>query len=215
LLLNGAVLAAHWVSFFHAVQVSTVAVALLGYSSAPVFAAVLEPLGYRERFSGRALAASALILLGAALIVPQWRWDASMFQGMVWGLVSGWTFALLQLLNRRLVRARGSLLLALQLDAVALLVLLPFLPGAWETPSWSDWGLMAIQGVVFTALAHTLFIEALHSVRAQTVAIVSTLEPVYGIALAAWLLAEIPSARTALGGVLILAAVVWMTVRTK
>jgi drug/metabolite transporter (DMT)-like permease len=133
---------------------------------------------------------------------------------MAWGLVSGWTFALLQLLNRRLVRARGSLRLALRLDALALLALLPFLPWVWETPSWRDWGLLAIQGVVFTAVAHTLFIEALRSVRAQTVAIVGTLEPVYGIALAAWLLAEIPDSRTLAGGALILAAVLWTTWRS-
>jgi drug/metabolite transporter (DMT)-like permease len=211
LLINGGILAAHWVSFFHAVQRSSVSIALLGYASAPVFAAVMEPLAYRERFSARALIAPGAILVGAALIVPEWRWQAAEFQGMVWALVSGWTFAVLQLLNRRLVRIQGSLSLALRLDIVALLALAPFLPRAWEAPSMRDWALMAVQGVVFTAIAHTLFIEALRAVRAQTVAIVSTLEPVYGIALAAWLLGEIPEPRTAAGGGLILGAVLWTT----
>src|SRR5689334_9208332 len=42
--LTGVVLALHWVAFFQAIQVSTVAVALLAYATAPVFAALLEPL---------------------------------------------------------------------------------------------------------------------------------------------------------------------------
>jgi drug/metabolite transporter (DMT)-like permease len=213
LLLSGGLLAAHWVSFFHSVQISTVAIALLGYASAPVFAVILEPLGYGEPFSRKSLAASTLIVAGMALIVPEWRWSEALFRGMVWGLVSGFTFALLNLLNRRLVRHAPSLTLALYLDAMALAALLPFLPRVWTPPSWADWGLMAIQGVVFTAVSHTLFIRALNTVQAQTVALVSTLEPLYGILLAAWLLGEIPPMRTVAGGVLILAAVLWVTAR--
>ena len=39
---NGVVLALHWVSFFAAIQVSTVAIGLLGYASFPLFALILE-----------------------------------------------------------------------------------------------------------------------------------------------------------------------------
>ena len=215
MLLNGAVLAAHWVSFFHAVQVATVAIALLGYASAPVFAAILEPLSYGERFSPRALAASALILAGMAWIVPEWRWSEGLARGMVWGLVSGITFAVLNLLNRWLIRDAPSLTVAFYLDGFALAVLLPFLPWWWETPSAADWALMAVQGIVFTAISHTLFIRALHTVQAQIVAFVSTLEPVYGVLLAAWLLGEIPSPRTIGGGAVIMFAVLWVTVRPE
>ena len=41
--LCGLVLAAHWTMFFKSVQVSSVAVGLLSYSSFPVFTAFLEP----------------------------------------------------------------------------------------------------------------------------------------------------------------------------
>ncbi len=208
---NGLVLAVHWVSFFHSVQISTVAIALLGYCSAPVFAGLLEPLWYRESFSARSLLAAVLIVGGMVLIVPSWDWGDSTLQGMVWGLVSGFTFALLQLLNRRLVRVMGSLPLAFYLDLTAMVAMIPFLPLTWSDPSAADIGLMAVQGVVFTAVSHTLFIHALHSVQAQVVAIVGTLEPIYGIALAAWLLGEIPTSRTVVGGAVILTAVAGVT----
>ncbi|MEQ9570407.1 MAG: EamA family transporter, partial [Longimicrobiales bacterium] len=51
----GLLLAVHWVTFFHAIQVSSVAVGLLTFATFPVFAALLEPLLPGERFDGAAL----------------------------------------------------------------------------------------------------------------------------------------------------------------
>jgi drug/metabolite transporter (DMT)-like permease len=48
--LCGLLLAVHWTMFFRSVQVSSVAVGLLAYSSFPVFTAFLEPLLAREKW---------------------------------------------------------------------------------------------------------------------------------------------------------------------
>src|SRR6266513_1446207 len=42
LVLNGALLALHWVTFFAAIQTATVAIGLLGFASFPVFVLILE-----------------------------------------------------------------------------------------------------------------------------------------------------------------------------
>jgi drug/metabolite transporter (DMT)-like permease len=60
-------------------------------------------------------------------------------------------------------------------------------------------GLLLVLGVLCTALAHTLFIESLAVLRTQTASVISALEPVYGIALAALLLGELPALRTLVG----------------
>jgi drug/metabolite transporter (DMT)-like permease len=52
-------------------------------------------------------------------------------------------------------------------------------------------------------------------VRAQTASIISSLEPVYGIVLALFLLDEIPAVRTLLGGAVILTAVLFVTWKEK
>jgi len=39
---NGIVLAVHWVAFFEAIRVSTIAIGLLGYASFPLFVLILE-----------------------------------------------------------------------------------------------------------------------------------------------------------------------------
>lgn len=213
--LCGAVLAFHWVAFFQAIQVSTVAIGLLGYATAPIFAGLLEPWAFREPFSRRTLFAALITMAGIALIVPEWSAQGSTVAGMAWGIAAGFSFAVLSLLNRRLRVRYDAVTLAFYQDGAATLWLAPFLPWFWVQPAPRDLLLLALLGLVFTALAHGLFIQALRTVRARVATLVSNLEPAYGIALAALLLGEIPAPRTLAGGLLILLAVAWVTLRPE
>ncbi|MCZ6556368.1 MAG: DMT family transporter [SAR324 cluster bacterium] len=209
----GVLLVLHWAAFFHSIQVSTVAVGLLAYATAPVFAVLLEPFWFREPFSLRSLLASMLSLAGVALLIARWELGDSTLQGASWGVVAGSSFAVLSLINRELRREHDAAELAFIQDGLAAMLLLPLLPLFWEQPAPRDLALLAVLGVVFTALAHGLYIQALRGVRVRMATLVSTMEHVYGVALAALLLGEIPSPRTIAGGVLILAAVTWVTLK--
>lgn len=211
----GGLLVVHWAAFFHSIQISTVAVGLLAYSTAPVFAAMLEPWWFREPASHRGLLASFLSLGGVALMIPQWQAGNAVLQGVSWGVVAGCSFAVLALLNRELGREVDATNLAFYQDGIAALLLVPVIPLIWIVPTTQDVLLLVLLGVVFTALAHGLFIHALRHVRARMATLVSNLEPVYGIALAAMLLSEIPTPRTIAGGALILGAVLWVTLRPR
>ncbi|HEV2220929.1 MAG TPA: DMT family transporter, partial [Casimicrobiaceae bacterium] len=109
---------------------------------------------------------------------------------------------------RRLVAADDPARIALWQNAVAAACLLPIaaLGGAQAWPTARDFALLAVLGVGCTALAHTLFIASMRGVSAHVASVVAALEPVYGIALAAWLLGEIPGSRTVAGAALIVAA---------
>lgn len=206
----GVLLAAHWASFFHAIQLSSVALGLVTFSTFPVFTALLEPVFLEERLSARDVGAALLSLAGVILVVPALDWESSPTRGAAWGVFSGGTFALLSIANRGLVRRYSSLVVAFHQDAWAALVLLPvvlLLPGGWPTPA--EWGWLVLLGVVFTAAAHTLFIEGLGGVRASTASVIATLEPVYGTVFAWLLLRDAPAGRTLLGGAVILAAAAW------
>jgi drug/metabolite transporter (DMT)-like permease len=78
-------------------------------------------------------------------------------------------------------------------------------PSAWQI------FLLAVLGVVCTALAHYLFIRSLAFVRAQLASILLALESVYSIVLAIVLLGEVPGIRVVFGGAAILSAVVVAT----
>lgn len=207
---SGAVLALHWVTFFAAIQASSVAVGLLGYAAFPVFTLALERLLLRRRLRGVDAATAVLVVSGLVLVVPQWSADSAVVRGLAWGLVSAFTFALLAVLNRGAAARRSALDIALWQNAAAALCLLPFASAAFATatPGSRDFLLLLVLGVVCTALAHTLFIASLRIVTAHVASVVAALEPVYGMALAWVLLAEVPTSRMWGGAALLVAAAI-------
>lgn len=206
ILAAGVILAAHWQTFFLSVQLSTVAIALLTYASFPLFVTFLEPLVSRRRLRLRDVATAFAVFVGLALVVPDLGAGGATLRGALWGIVSGFTFALFTLINRTFAPRTAPLILAAGQNSVAALVLLPFLgTGAFDLGA-RDWTLLAFLGLAGTALAHLLFMQGLARVRAHTAAVIAALEPVYGIALAALLIGEIPRAVQLLGGAIIVAA---------
>jgi drug/metabolite transporter (DMT)-like permease len=211
--LCGIFLAVHWSAFFEAVRVSSVAVGLLAYATFPAFTVLLEPAVGREKLDGTNLLFAGVTLFGVFLVVPRFTLAEPVLRGVLWGMLSGATFAFLTVINRSLSQRQSSLRIAFYQDMFAAVALLPFL--FIETPRWTgrDLALLAVLGVACTALAHTLFIRGMRGVNAQTASLVASLEPVYGILFALVLLGEVPTVRTLLGGAIILGAVLLVTVR--
>jgi drug/metabolite transporter (DMT)-like permease len=205
---QGVLLAVHWVAFFQSINVSSVAIGLLSFSSFPLYTAALEPVLLRLRLRGAELAGALLVLPGIYLLVPSISLSDTTTQGVLWGTLAGATFAVLSVGNRWLGRSYTSVTISLYQEVVAALTLLPAL---WLTPlaaplTLSQVLLLIALGLVCTALAHTLFIAGMRSVTAQLASLLACLEPVWGILFALALLGETPTARTLLGGATILAA---------
>jgi drug/metabolite transporter (DMT)-like permease len=199
----GVILAVHWWTFFYAIQISTVAIGLLGYAAFPMFVTIAEPILFKERFRLFDGITAAIIMLGLAAVAWPFDLNATRTWGLAWGIFSGLLFALLSLLNRRYVQRHNPITMACFQNGFACLVLLPAL--AWNVwyPTWGEVILLFLLGLFCTALAHALYIRSLASVRAQLAGIIAALEPVYGIILAFILLDEIPALTSLAGGVLI------------
>jgi len=133
--------------------------------------------------------------------------------GLAWGVLSGFTFALLAVMNRSWVRARPATDVAFWQNLWAAFALLPFAVAGGTLPvvGYREIALLLVLGIVCTALAHTLFINCLRTLTAHTASVVAALEPVYGIVLALVLLGEIPGWRTLIGAVLIVGAAIYAT----
>lgn len=211
--LAGALLAAHWFSFFRAIQVSTVAIGLLAFSSFPLFVTCLEPLLFRERVRAFDVGTGVVVTIGLVVLTPVFNLSNHMTQGVVWGVLSGLLYALFALLNRASIRGYPAMAGTFYQLAFAACCTLPalWLVRPAVTPR-SLWLLFAL-GVIFTGLLQTLFAESLRHLRAQLVSVVMGLEPVYGIVLALILLGEVPTLRTLLGGAIIGSAVLGATCR--
>src|SRR5262245_17086574 len=207
----GVLLAVHWTTFFQSVQAASVAVALITFSTFPVFVAFLEPLFFKERLRLRDVILAVVALGGVAVLMPGFDPGDGTTQGVCWGVASGFTFALLALLNRKYVRQHASITIALYQDLFAALALLPFAVAWWPALEVKDILLLLFLGMFCTALAHVLFIGGMRVIRARTASMIACLEPVYGTVLAAALLREVPSVRTLLGGVVILGVALYAT----
>jgi len=211
----GVLLAFHWIAFFKAIQLSNVAIGLLTFSTFPVFTVLLEPFFFIKRFSIIDLIWALLALAGIYLIIPEFNFADQSFWGAMWGILSGLSFSFLSLFNKRLVIKNEALKIAFWQDLTACLIL--FFPALAEIRllTISEMASLLLLGTVFTAVAHTLFISGMKTVSAAKASIIATLEPVYGIILAFFLLAEVPGYKVLLGGGLILSAVVLAGINKK
>ena len=208
---NGVILAVHWVAFFTAIKVSTVAIGLLGYASFPMFVPLLERAMLGIPMRRGEMAKAALVALGLILLVPEFTWESHTVRGLAWGVLSGFTFALMTVRTRKLSPDRWSSEMALWQNTIAAVCVVPVViwQGGLGGPVTSHTLLLVVLlGVFCTALAHTLFIASLARLSAATVAVVAALEPVYGILLAVWLLGEVPDLRTIAGATLLVTAAI-------
>lgn len=207
----GCILALHWTSFMQSIQVSTVAVGTLTLATFPLFSAVLEPLLFHEKMRVSDLVCALVMLGGVACIVEDFSLEGSMLQGVLWGLLSAGTYALLSLANRKFASGYPAPLVSFYEQTTATVVLLPALFILKPTFSATDIGMLAIMGIVFTAIAHTLFISGLRTVKVRTAGIITGLESVYGVVAALVILGEVPGVREIVGGCIILAVAFYST----
>ena len=221
LMVSGSILGIHWIAFFEAIQVSTVAIGLLSFASYPLFTTLLEPLFFKEVLRRQNVVAALIVICGLAIMAtsseePNAIISGSVIQGLLWGLLAGFGFSVLTLLNRGYVRNHSPLLLTCWQNGFAALVLLPWsLTESWMI-SGKDWGLLFVLGVICTVGGHTLLINGLRHVKAQIASLlIAGLEPVGAIVFALFLLGEIPSLQTLLGGLLIVGTTFLITNRAN
>lgn len=207
MLLSGMVLMLHWLLFFHSIQISTVAIGVIGFSTFPVFVTFLEPLFFKQKIRSIDIVSGVLVVVGLLLIVPGLSFANAETVGLIWAVISGALYAVLALMNRHLVANNSYMVVTFYQHSTAALCLLPFMFVSWQTPDMNTIWLLIILGVLCTALPQTLYIKSLRVIKAQLASIVIGLESVYGILFAALLLGEIPNLRTIAGAIIVLGAV--------
>ncbi len=205
---SGLMLAAHWVTFFIAIKVGGVAVATLGFASFPAFITLLDMAVFRDRPH---LAESLLLLLvtlGLVLVTPSFELANQGTVGLLWGIASGLSFALLAMTNRRATDGRNGVQVVFWQNATVALIMAPFALFDLVELGPMDWTNLAILGVLCTAVSQALFVKSLKGLNARSAGMIISLEPVYAIACAWWLFHEAPSYRMLAGAALIVLAIV-------
>ncbi|WP_434030239.1 DMT family transporter [[Pseudomonas] boreopolis] len=195
----GALVALHWLTFYGAIKLANASVAATCIALAPVFTAVIEPWVAHRPFRPSELLFGIAVLPGVAMVVG--GVPGGMRAGIAVGAVSALLVALFGSLNKRMVSHADPLTVTgLELGAgtlvlTALAPLMPLLLPAFggdllEVPGLHDGALLLALALACTLLPFALALVALRHLSAYSVQLVTNLEPIYAIVLAALLLGE-------------------------
>lgn len=209
----GAMLALHWVTFFISVKIAGVAVATLGFASFPAFITLCECVFFKEKVRMAEWLILGLVTLGLMLVTPSFDFRDEATVGLAWAILSGLSFAIFTLINRRAAAHIPAQQVACWENLVVALLTLPFSFPAIAQLDAINWLWIALLGVFCTALSHYLLVSSLMTLKARSAGIVIALEPLYAIFFAAILFAQYPSSRALFGGSLMIGAIVWSGLR--
>ncbi len=211
----GILLTLHWVSLFYAIQVSTVAVAVISLYTYPVITVFLEPLFSGERLKFRDVLTAAIVFAGIIMIVPKFDISNDISKGVAAGIFSAITFALRHILHRKYTsHYPGSTIMFYQI-IVVVIALLPFIDIKNSIPNQTDLILLIVLGIFFTALPHSLFAYSLRFIKAKTVGIIASMQPLYATVFGIIILGEIPLFNTIIGGLLIVGCAMYESFKTS
>lgn len=207
----GVIMALHWTTFIQSVQVASVAVGTITFSTFPLFVTFIEPVIFKEKLKVKSIVCAVMMLLGVFILVPPDGAGATV-EGILVGMVSALTYAILSLLNRRFSSRYAGSVVCFYEQFIATIVLLPFILAEPPAVTGKDILLLILLGVFCTALAHSLFVSSFKKIRVQTAGIISGgMESVYGILLAFLLLGEPPTVREIIGGCVVIAVTIYTT----
>lgn len=184
----GCIVALHWVTFYGAIKLANASVGLICLATTALFSSILEPLIVKRKFLWYEMALGLFILPGIWLIID--GVDSSMTSGVLVGLSSALLVTIFTTFNKLYVEKTEPLRITfIELTAGTLFLtpFLPFMPGNfWPEPI--DWLYLIVLAVLCTTLTNFLFLRALKKLSAFAANLTVNLEPVYGIALAYFLL---------------------------
>ena len=208
-ILLGVLLAIHWVTYFHAMQVSSIAVGVIALYTFPIITVFLEPLFHGENPHIKDIISALAVLIGIYLLVPEFSLSNETTQGLLWGIFSAFFFALRNIVQGHYFKgytARHSLFYQ---TLITFFVLLPFSHGVIPEVTNAQWGQLLVLGLFFTALPHTLFAFSLMNLKAKTVSLVACVQVVYATIFAALVLSEWPQLSTIIGGGIVVSAAMY------
>lgn len=210
----GLMMSIHWVTYFAAMQYSTVAIGMIALFTFPIITVTLEPLFENFKLVWQDLASGVVVLIGIVLIVPESNLQNDVTYGILLGVFSAFFYALRNILHRKyFAHYSGSHAMALQ-TLVVTLSLLFFISDELVSGTPYDYLLLLVLGSLCTAAPHALIATSLSYIRAKSFSLIACTQPVYGVIFAYIVLSEQPNWQTLVGGILVLSGAIYETVNT-
>ena len=183
----GITIALHWITFFGAIKVANVSVALATMATGAFFGSLLEPIWYGRKVIGYEVVFGLVVVLGLYFI---FNVGMAYTEGIILALVSAFLGAVFTLINGQLIRAHKPSVIGFYelLSGAVFVTLYLFFTRTFSADffslSGSDWGYLLLLSSVCTAFAFIASVKVMRYISPYSVLLTVNLEPVYGILLA-------------------------------
>jgi len=187
LIFTGSILAVHWILFFYSIKQSTVSVTLVCLSSITLFTAILEPLTSRKKIQAIEIIVGLMIITGIYLI---FEFESQYTLGIITGLLSALCASSFSIINSKLIKHTTAPIISFYelLGAflwITLYLLLADVASIIRTvPGTQDSIYLLLLGTICTSVAYVAGVSVMKELSAFRVALITNLEPIYGIMLA-------------------------------
>jgi drug/metabolite transporter (DMT)-like permease len=211
----GLLMAAHWVSYFAAMQYSSVSVGMIALFTFPVMTVLLEPFFEGIRLVWQDIVSALVVLFGIYLIVPEISLDNEITQGVLIGVASALLYSFRNLVHRKhFSHYSGAHAMAYQ-TLVIFISLSFFSSDELFKASQETYIGLVVLGIFLTAVPHALIAASLKHLRAKTFSLIACMQPLYGVSLAIIVLDEQPRWQTIVGGLLVISAAIYETINAQ
>lgn len=183
---TGALVGMHWLLFFQSIKISTVSVTLVCLSATTLFTAIFEPLITSKKISKLEVIAGLMIITGIFLI---FKFETQYTKGIILGLISASAASIFSIINSQFAKQKQAPVIAFYelSGAFFWISLYLLLMGGFKNGLYlkkDDIYYLLLLGTVCTALAYVAGVSVMRHLSAFKVALITNLEPVYGIIMA-------------------------------
>jgi drug/metabolite transporter (DMT)-like permease len=211
LIFSGAAIGFNWILLFEAYRYTTISNATLSYYFAPVFVMILAPYVLKEKLTpvktGCILAAMAGLFLVVNIGGSSAGTSYNHPLGILYGLLAAALYSSVILMNKFIKNLSGFETTLIQL-LVSALVLLPYVlirdHFDFSGVDSKSIVLILIVGIVHTGIAYFMYFGSVKELSGQTIAVLSYIDPISAVIMAAIFLGESMSIIQIIGGILIL-----------
>ena len=217
----GVIMGIHWITYFHAMQVSTVAIGMLSLFSYPVITVLIEPFFNHKRPQWIDVLSATVVFVGVIVMVSEELFfsenpseTSGFLLGAAWGVFSAVCFSVRNTVQKYYFAQVPSSSLMFHQVLLITIMLLPYADfqasydAIVDSPGFFVLILLVLLALLPTVIGHTMLSLSLKKLPAKSVAIISCMQPVFGAFFAWQFLDERPSVYVMVGGAIILSVAV-------
>ncbi|WP_026909162.1 DMT family transporter [Paucisalibacillus globulus] len=222
LILSGSAMGFNWIFLFEAYRFTTIPNSTLSYYFAPIFVMVLAPFLLKEKWTTKKAISILFGFVGLFLVIQPGVVEISGNYnhpvGIGYGLLAAGLYASVILINKFIRNLSGFQTTIMQLS-IATIVMFPYVLMTQEMDysgiDMTSVLLIAIFGIVHTGIAYLLYFSSMKKLKAQTIAVLSYIDPISAVVFATLFLNENMTAVQMLGGALILGGTLLSEISVK